>query len=359
MKEIKEIILMSPLPPPVGGIGTWTERFINYIQNEGIHADVVKENIIGKREVFGENSKRNLINELKRSFYIWKQLKRKTKNNGAQIVHCNIPGTPFAILREYISAKICKRRHTPFVLHLHSTISMSLNSFIGRFLLKKISKKCSGIFVLNNQSFDFMSKLNKKCRVFQIPNFVDREEIYFRENVNDVLSNILYVGGVVEEKGVNTIIDVACETPNIMYRMAGLSSKSVRKYLESKNINNVELLGVLNKQQLEVEYKKADLFMFLTKFKSEGFSVALTEAMAKGLPCISTDWAANKDMLGNYSSYQIVDIDNSKQVLEKIQILSDKKLRYEISQYNSKRVESDFCIDVIAKQIIKIYEKLI
>ena len=61
--------------------------------------------------------------------------------------------------------------------------------------------------------------------------------------------------------------------------------------------NNVKFLG--NKKHEEIIYylDQADVFVFPSY--SEGFSLALLEAMSRGLPIIVTDVGNNKELLEN------------------------------------------------------------
>lgn len=71
------ILLISPLPPPAGGIATWTKLFINSSQSKRHVVDVVNTSIIGERgNVFW---KKNLLNELKRNILIFYEAKSKIK----------------------------------------------------------------------------------------------------------------------------------------------------------------------------------------------------------------------------------------------------------------------------------------
>ncbi len=44
-----KVLLISPLPPPVGGIGTWTEKYLSNCPRFNIEADIVNTAAIGKR----------------------------------------------------------------------------------------------------------------------------------------------------------------------------------------------------------------------------------------------------------------------------------------------------------------------
>ena len=93
------------------------------------------------------------------------------------------------------------------------------------------------------------------------------------------------------------MLEVAKSFPSISFRFVGNAPDNIISYANDNNINNAFFVGVKPKEEVKKEMQDADVFMFLTYFYGEGFSNALAEAMAAGLPCIVTDWAANKDMI--------------------------------------------------------------
>lgn len=46
-----KVLLVSPLPPPKGGIATWTERFVEYSKQCNLMCEVVNTAVTGKRAV--------------------------------------------------------------------------------------------------------------------------------------------------------------------------------------------------------------------------------------------------------------------------------------------------------------------
>lgn len=148
--------------------------------------------------------------------------------------------------------------------------------------------------VLNNKSYDFSKKYHK-ILIKVIPNFVSEEESIWIENRSfDSVKHIAYIGGVTIEKECQLILDVAPYFPNITFDLI----EAVSPEIKVMNIPaNVVLYGNHNKEYVTDYLKNADVFLFLSHYWDEGFSNALTEAMAAGLPCIVTDWAANADQI--------------------------------------------------------------
>lgn len=349
-----KVVLLSATPPPVGGIATWTLRMLNINPKYGCRYYLVDEKMIGGRDMFG-NNKRRLRDEWKRCKAIWKNLKNTIYNEDPDIIQSCIPSSTLSMLREYVCACITKKRKRKFIIHYHCTVPNTRDGFLWKFLLKFISNKSDMIFVLNKQSKDFLKQFTS-TEIVIIPNFVEEIEIVNYHRINDRIANILYVGGVIESKGVGDIIEVAKANPEICFKLAGNPEKSIIE--KAEKVKNVVLLGQLNNEQVKNELKKNDVFMFLSRFPGEGFSIALLEAMAAGLPCIVTDWAANKDMISDeggitVESYSIENVNNA------IKKMQDPVLRKKQSDRNIQKVKNSFSADVVFQRYVSMYERCI
>lgn len=352
------IVLMSPLPPPVGGIGTWTMRYMNVCNKYGISIINVDEKISG-REVFGKKSKRNIFKEIKRCFLIWKNLKNTLKQNkDYQIVHCAIPALYTSILRELVSLKVAHKYKRKFVVHFRSTTPISINKNLSLFLFKKILNKSDAIITINSQSYKHcLNFLNDKNKLFLVENFINNDVFDYHKKYNETLKNIFYSGGVTIEKGAKILLDVAKALPNYNFYLAGKVDDEIKQYSENLKINNVTFLGVLNQDQIKKEYLNNDLFIFPTFYPNEAFSNSLLEAMSFAMPCIATEWAANKDMLNNET--YIVPIKSSEKIIDCIEKLKDQDIREELGKANKERVIKNYSEKIILNKYIDVYKSLL
>lgn len=121
------------------------------------------------------------------------------------------------------------------------------------------------------------------------------------------------------------------------------------------SIENIVLHGAHNKEYIKNILDNADIFLFPTK--SEGFSLALLEAMARGLPVITTDVGANKDMIEDNGGV-IVPFNDSDAIDVAIQQLSDKNLREQMSRFNVEKVEKNYTIDIVMHRLTDIYKSI-
>ncbi len=83
----------------------------------------------------------------------------------------------------------------------------------------------------------------KSDRVTHIPNFLDRE-VPSVNHSEDSLQYFLYFGRLSREKGILTLIKAIEKTDKKLYIVgSGPCKEDIEKYLEEKNITNVNLLG--------------------------------------------------------------------------------------------------------------------
>ena len=207
------------------------------------------------------------------------------------------------------------------------------------------------IILLNQKSFIFLSKYKNKSVV--VPNFANSNEIIQCRDINDSIKKIVYVGGVIPEKGCNEIFQLAKQLPYIDFYLIGKVDNSLKKTIKE---NNVHFTGVLSQNEVKQYLLEADLFLFLSHYSGEGFSNALLEAMAYGLPCIVSDWAANNDMIENKGGIVVPPLDLNS-TYEAIQQEQDPVLRKKQSVFNIQKVKKCYSENIILDRYVACYEQ--
>ena len=351
-----KVLLISHYPPPAGGIATWTKRVLEIGLPDGWEIDHINLNTINGRDPF-KNTKRNFKDEWVRSRNIWRQEKEFLKNDpDIKVVHTCIPCTVFGMIRETFTARIAKKYKKKFILHCRCTVSNVVNSGFKRFFWRILTHYCDGIMVLNSKSYDFAKKYSPKCEVALIPNFVCKSELLdgSGKEISEHIRNITYVGGVTFEKGCDTIIKAARKLPDITFNLIGIVSDEVK---EMEIPENVVLYGNHDNAYVKEALPKADLFLFLSRYWGEGFSNALVEAMAAGLPCVVTDWAANADMIETEGGI-VVPQEDVQALIDAIKALDDTELRRAASEFNINKAKTAYIEDTVLKAYTDFYTKL-
>ena len=352
---MSKVVLLAPTPPPIGGIAAWTVRMMNATLPNDWRVEVVDEKIIGKREFFGDKTKHDIKSEIKRCHSIWSGLREALKDKEAKAVHACIAANTMPVLREYISACITKIRGRKFVIHFRCTVPNIVGGRLNIIALKMLCNKADCVMLLNTQSEEYIKGITKTKTVV-IPNFVDAAEVVDSHVINKDIKRVLYVGGVIESKGCLDIIEVAKNFPQIEFKLIGNPEETCVKAAEV--VSNVVLAGTMPHSEIIEEMKQADVFMFLTYFPGEGFSNSLAEAMAAGLPCIVTDWAANKDMIEDKGGVE-VPVHGVNETCKGLEWMADQSIRKQQSEFNIEKIKREYADSVVQAQYVKCYEELL
>lgn len=353
---MKKVILLAPTPPPAGGIAGWTARMMKARLKCGWKVVVVDEKSIGRREVFGEKGKRHLLDELKRCYTIWRGLRKALRDPETKIVQSCIPSYTRSMLREYVCAWMTKWYKRKYIVHFRCTVPNAIHNRLDCFMLKRLCSISDMVFTLNRQSSAFLSELTQ-TPIKLIPNFVSKEELISERQIHDELRRIIYVGGIVENKGIRDILDIAEQLQDIQFFLIGEGDRGFEEDAKLRGLTNVVFKGSMDRSGVQKELLEADAFLFLTHFPGEGFSNSLCEAMAAGLPCVVTDWAANRDMIGDKGG-AVIGIGDIQAAVSAIQSMRDSEIRKRMSVQNIEKVKMEYLEPMIIGQYVDIYESI-
>lgn len=332
-----------------GGIAVWTEHYLRGCKNIGIECDLVNTAVLGKN-VKQTTLKRNFLEELNRTRGIMKQLNHCLSNNDYKLAHLNTCIGLFGIIRDYYIAKKISRNGIPIVLHFHCDIPNWVNSFLVRVYLKKILRISSVNLVLCDSSYEFLKA--RRISSVKIANFVEENLIISHKEIRAELSKVCYVGRISAQKGANEIFEVAKQKPNITFNLIGDISDEIKGKIIPSNVN---CCGAMSHEEVIAMLDDADVFLFPSH--SEGFSLALAEAMSRGLPCIATDVGANRDMLEDKGGY-IVSVGDINAIVDALAQMANLDVRKNMSAWNIKKVKECYTSGTVMKEIYTVYNKL-
>jgi len=144
---------------------------------------------------------------------------------------------------------------------------------------------------------------------------------------------LVSVGALVDRKGFHRVIDLLPELvshyPNLIYLIVGGDSPEgnirikLERQVEVLNLKkHVRFLGAYSSDQLKVPLSAANLFVLATA--NEGWANVFLEAMACGLPVITTDVGGNKEVIVNSELGTVVPFADSQRLLSAISNGLDK-----------------------------------
>ena len=190
-----------------------------------------------------------------------------------------------------------------------------------------------------------------------IPNGLD-VELLPRARPEGAVFRALFLGALNEGKGVLDVIRSAKLTRanncKIEYMLVGSwSSDQFRNEAEALVTNEqlediIKFTGPLKGDDKWQAYADADIFIFPSHYQSENFPLVLIEAMAFGLPLVSTSWRGIPQLVGESGAAILCDINAPDQYAEAIQTLyanvgfRDEMANAAVSHYDSNYTRHQF-----------------
>jgi len=343
------VLLISPLPPPSGGIATWTRLYINSKVAQSNYVKVINTAICGNR---AKNLARmKFRDEIKRAWHIYRETRNALRNERFDVAHINTSCSRNGMLRDILCAKLVKRYRIKLVLQCHCDTSIKVKRKTDRFIFRNLCKLSDTILCLNKASENHIREVTGRSSII-IPNFIDicRQTGNKSKYISDSIRAIVYAGHITIEKGCDDIIKAAEKLPHITFKLMGYISDDIRKIPAP---NNVKFIGEVRKEEVIKEMYKADLLLFPSH--TEGFPNVVLEAMACGLPVIATPVGAIPDMIEDKGGV-LVDIGDVDGIVAAISSLEDANLRKNMSEWNINKVLESYTTEVVLDKLFSIYQ---
>jgi glycosyltransferase involved in cell wall biosynthesis len=169
---------------------------------------------------------------------------------------------------------------------------------------------------------------------------------------------ILFVGSVGLRKGVPWLLQAFEGLSDVAeLHLIGPVEKGFEKVLAQQNLAGVTLRGALSSDQLAAELQSADIFCLPSL--EEGFPLSMLQAMASGLPVISTEAAGANDIIEQGIEGIIVPSNDAAALTEVLgQLVNNADLRRQMSIAARQRVEQGFSWDDYIERAITAYHAL-
>ncbi len=302
-----KILLVSPLPPPVGGIASWTPNIIKYYENSAYHIQLTLLNSALKGKSITSNSLfKRYYSGIYNFLWINLEFRKLVKFSKPELIHL-VSSSSLALYKDYLLIGLAKVIGIPVVMHWRfgRIPSLSIQDNWEWRLLKKVISKSELSIVVDSKSYYTLQDAGF-TNVVYIPNplrldLEQKSRAINERHLQRQQGKLIFVGHIVRSKGVYELVD-ACSQLSVIKELSliGPCEDDVSKELRviaghRDNGEWLNLFGELNSDQvLEQIINKPVLVL---PSYTEGFPNAVLEGMAMGCAIIATDVGAIPEML--------------------------------------------------------------
>ena len=230
----------------------------------------------------------------------------------------------------------------PIIISDRNDPNKEYKSFINKFLMKRLYKRADGfVFQTEEQRRYFSKDIQNKSVVIYNPikdEFLNANKTIQKENT------IISVGRLVEQKNQKMLIEafakIAKEYPNYKLKIFGTGplELKLKKQIEELNLaDKIILCGVCD--DIKNELEKSKIFVLSSDY--EGMPNALIEAMAVGLPVISTNCPCGgpKELIENEKNGLLIEVGSIEELTKKMKYLIENQKKAEEMGENAEKIK--------------------
>lgn len=336
------------------GLSKMDNIFI-FIFKGGYYADLLEKD--GYKLICLNGNNRNKIATVVDLFSIVKKI-----NPDVIVDQHRAPLTSFAVflIKQF-------NRHIKLVSYMHCNAQDQLAKTIGVKpkiinLLNYLELKITDVVIAISESVkkSTIELLHYKGKIEVVYNGIDQKPFNINKDcVEKKGKNILYVGRLIRQKGVQNTIEVLKKLDHeVEFQVVG--DGEYRNYLESicgEKKKYISFLGTRN--DIPDIMKSAGIFVHLPDWE-EGFGISIVEAMASGCVCVCYDSGGISEIIDDEENGYLIpkgDIEKAVQVLNRI---IDNIESEEILKIRKKAIEKArlFSIERYTQQLDKILQGL-
>jgi glycosyltransferase involved in cell wall biosynthesis len=166
---------------------------------------------------------------------------------------------------------------------------------------------------------------------------------------------VLAIGQFIHRKGFDVLLKAAQSVSKDVgiYIVGGEATEEYLKLREDLGVTNVHFVGFQKKERLAEFYKAADLFVLPTR--EDVWGLVINEALAYGLPTITTDrCVAGLELIEDGVNGYVVPVEDEKILAEKISAVLSSDLQ-QMGEASLRKIRP-YTLENMAKTHAEIFE---
>ena len=357
-----EVVITHPDLEDRGGVSNYWKQLQGRFQVEAAHFTV------GKRP--GE---RGGLRRLSRLYGDYRRFMKVLRRPDVRLVHLNPSLDPKAFMRDGIFALLARYRGKKTIVSFHGwqkPFELCISRRL-RWAFKLFFGKVDAFIVLSDAFKRKLAEWGITKPVYQEVAVINNESLEgfdihhaLKKRHESRKWRILFLSRILKAKGIYETVQAAsllqAKYPNVELVVAGEGDEleNVKRFVQNAGVSNVIFPGYVRGDEKRRLFEEASIFCMPSY--SEGFPIAIVEAMAFGLPVITRPVGGITDFFRSEEHGFISDSlspDVFASLIEKL--LIDKSLYDAISLNNHRHAQSHFLASDAASRLDAIYEDVL
>lgn len=323
------VIIMGKLPPPYMGPAIATKIILESELNNDftlVHVDTtINTDLRNMGKWSGDKAGKNLR--------ICRNLISAINKHDPDLILIPVSQSTTGFLKDSLYILIAAAMRRKVILQLRGSDFrrwFDTSSVLTRSYIKSILQKTKGMIVLGNNLKYLFKGLYNDEQIFVVPNGADYT-LPVRTRIDDSLVRIVYLGNLQSSKGIEDVIHATVildKTHQGKYEVeviGGWRNEATRIHCQamvSEHHLPVKFFSQEESKNKLQHLVNSDVFLFPPR-EPEGHPWVIVEAMAAGLPVISSDQGAITESVIDGENGFIIPASDPHGIAEKLKVLID------------------------------------
>lgn len=259
---------------------------------------------------------------------------------------------------------------TGWLLHRRSVMVITHHSDVVRQrgwlrlyapLLRRVLRAADRIIATSPRYIEtspWLRPVAHKCVV--VPLGVDVERFAPAPKQADNMLHLLFVGRLRYYKGLDVLLQALAQLSDAELTVIGDGPMRAPWEALTRSLRldeRVHFVGDVPDAELPQWYRRADVFVLPANARAEAFGTVLLEAMASGLPCVTTEVGTGTSWIVRHGvTGLVVPPDDVAALIAALEQLRDSALRDAMGRAGRARVEQDFTLDRMIQGVEVVYQ---
>jgi glycosyltransferase involved in cell wall biosynthesis len=273
-----------------------------------------------------------------------------------------------SFLRDGLFAKQLYAKKIPFIVFFHGwdlDFEKKVSTSYVNFFLNSFGKAQS-IFTLSSDFKKKMIEWGYKGEIIVETTVIDasltstfsiesRKNILYKKDFK-----ILFLARLEKEKGIFELLDamknINITFPQVELIIAGEGDAYEKVKQQVKEQKNIKMVGYVQGEEKIALFKKCDIYCLPSY--SEGLPISVLEALAFGLPVITTKVGGLKDFFQDNTMGYFVNVEESLSIEDKLaRLLSNPQKMLQMGEFNFSYAKQHLYNDVVSQRLYPFFQE--
>ncbi len=371
--ETVRVLLVSPLPPPIGGIATWTQILLREMQQrtrvDVIHVDTALRWKRAASNSFWHRVSGGILQGTNDMLRVAIAIARVRPH----VLHLT-SSAAYASWKDVLLLMMARLCRVSGLIHYHTSYLAYKESHERLFRIAHLAMSlASRVLVLDPRTYARLSPYLPAEKLLKVPNMMDLTRLdRIRQDAPPKPANAasddlhcVFVGRVVREKGMVEQVESCRDLPGVQLHVVGPVTEPFREELEQLAESRehgqwLHFYGAVENDEVCHRIMDSDVVLLPSYF--EAFPNVVLESMAMGKPLVVSDVGAMAEMIdanGEKTCGVCVEPRNATSLQAAVSHLMEQpEQRENMGQCGRARVETFYSTEAVLSQLEDIWEHI-